>query len=75
MRRALLRLAGAVLLSAAFLAAQPPAPGVATTHLKVGDPAPDFQLPDQNGNAVRLSEYRGKRNVVLAFYVLAFTGG
>jgi cytochrome oxidase Cu insertion factor (SCO1/SenC/PrrC family) len=45
------------------------------THLKVGDMAPDFELPDQNGKMVRLSDFRGKQNVVLAFYVLAFTGG
>jgi len=43
--------------------------------LKVGDHAPDFALPDQNGNVVKLSDYLGKKNVVLAFYVLAFTGG
>lgn len=43
--------------------------------LKVGDRAPDFALPDQNGNVVKLSDYLGKKNVVLAFYVLAFTGG
>lgn len=43
--------------------------------LKVGDKAPDFTLPDQNGNKVKLSEFEGKKNVVLAFYVLAFTGG
>ncbi len=41
--------------------------------LKPGDPAPDFALPDQNGNLVRLSYFRGKRGVVLAFYVRAFT--
>jgi cytochrome oxidase Cu insertion factor (SCO1/SenC/PrrC family) len=45
------------------------------TSLKVGDLAPDFTLPDQNGKPVRLSDFRGKKNVVLAFYVLAFTGG
>jgi thioredoxin-dependent peroxiredoxin len=43
--------------------------------LKVGDKAPDFTLPDQNGKPVKLSEFLGKKNVVLAFYVLAFTGG
>ncbi len=43
--------------------------------LKVGDTAPDFELPDQNNDKVRLSDFRGKENVVLAFYVLAFTGG
>ena len=43
--------------------------------LNVGDKAPDFTLPDQNGNKVKLSDFLGKKNVVLAFYVLAFTGG
>jgi cytochrome oxidase Cu insertion factor (SCO1/SenC/PrrC family) len=51
---------------------QPAAP---QTQLKVGDRAPDFELTDTEGQKVRLSDYRGKRNVVLAFYVLAFTGG
>jgi cytochrome oxidase Cu insertion factor (SCO1/SenC/PrrC family) len=52
--------------------AQPQAP---KTHLKVGDLAPDFTLPDTKGQPVKLSDFRGKKNVVLAFYVLAFTGG
>lgn len=43
--------------------------------LRVGDKAPDFTLPDQNGKSVSLSQYLGKQNVILAFYVLAFTGG
>ena len=51
---------------------QPSAP---VTHLKVGDTAPDFELTDTEGQKVRLSDFRGKKNVVLAFYVLAFTGG
>ena len=41
----------------------------------VGDPAPDFELVDNNRNKVKLSDFKGKKNVVLAFYVLAFTGG
>ncbi|MBI2821576.1 MAG: redoxin domain-containing protein [Acidobacteria bacterium] len=49
--------------------------GGSTRTLKVGDPAPDFELPDQSGKIVRLSDFKGKKNVVLAFYVLAFTGG
>jgi cytochrome oxidase Cu insertion factor (SCO1/SenC/PrrC family) len=53
-------------------AAKPPAPH---THLKVGDLAPDFTLRDQNNQPVKLSDFRGKKNVVLAFYVLAFTDG
>jgi len=44
-------------------------------ELKVGDRAPDFALPDQQGQVVKLSDFKGKKNVVLAFYVLAFTGG
>ncbi len=42
---------------------------------KVGDTAPDFTLTDQNGNKVTLSSFRGKKNVALAFYIFAFTGG
>ena len=51
------------------------APAAPTTHLKVGDMAPDFKLTDTTGKEVKLSDFRGKKNVVLAFYVLAFTGG
>ena len=54
-------------------ASQPPA--APQTHLKVGDRAPDFELTDTEGQKVKLSDFRGKKNVVLAFYVLAFTGG
>lgn len=43
--------------------------------LKVGDIAPDFTLPSTAGGKVKLSDFRGKNNVVLAFFVLAFTGG
>jgi len=49
--------------------------GAQGAELKVGDQAPDFTLPDQNGKPVTLSSFKGKKNVVLAFYVLAFTGG
>lgn len=43
--------------------------------VKVGDTAPDFTLTDQTGKQVKLSDFRGKKDVVLAFYVFAFTGG
>ena len=57
-------------------AAQPAqTPAVPQTHLKVGDPAPDFTLRDTEGKEVKLSDFRNKKSVVLAFYVLAFTGG
>jgi len=39
-------------------------------EIKVGDNAPDFTLKDQDQKDVKLSEYRGKKNVVLAFYPL-----
>jgi hypothetical protein len=45
------------------------------TSLKVGDLAPDFTLLDNQWKQIHLSDYRGKKNVVLAFYVLAFTEG
>ena len=40
----------------------------------VGDLAPDFELMDQDRNPVRLSSFRGQKNVVVVFYPLAFTG-
>ena len=44
--------------------------------LKVGDEAPDFTLPDQTfKNKVSLHDFKGKKNVALAFYIFAFTGG
>jgi peroxiredoxin Q/BCP len=45
------------------------------TSLKAGDMAPDFTLLDNQWKQIHLSDYRGKKNVVLAFYVLAFTEG
>lgn len=49
-------------------------PAPQRTHLKVGDPAPDFTLPSTTGKFT-LSDYRGKKTVVLAFVSAAFTGG
>ena len=50
-----------------------PAPTV--PKFKVGDMAPDFTLSSTAGTKVKLSDFRGKSNVVLAFYIFAFTGG
>ena len=43
--------------------------------LKVGDAAPEFALRDANRNKVSLVDFKGKKTVVLAFYILAFTRG
>lgn len=48
---------------------------VAKTSLKVGDTAPDFALLSDQWKTVKLSDFHGKKNVLLAVYVLAFTGG
>jgi mycoredoxin-dependent peroxiredoxin len=42
--------------------------------VEVGDQAPDFELQDQYGTPVRLSSFRGAKNVMLVFYPLAFSG-
>ena len=44
--------------------------GDVATEIKVGDAAPDFTLKDQDQKDVKLSDFRGKKNVVLAFYPL-----
>jgi hypothetical protein len=77
-----------LLATAVTAAAQTPTPAPAKTapaaphtNLKVGDKAPDFTLPSTalgpDGKTLRfkLSDFKGKKNVVLAIYVLAFTGG
>lgn len=42
---------------------------------EVGQQAPDFALPVSRDQKVALSDFRGKKKVVLAFYVADFTGG
>lgn len=56
-----------------FLSAQQITPP--KTQLKAGDQAPDFTLPDTTGKPVKLSDFLGKKVVVLAFFPAAFTGG
>jgi peroxiredoxin Q/BCP len=47
----------------------------AADALKAGDAAPDFSLPGSDGKTYKLSEFKGKRAVVLAWFPKAFTGG
>ncbi|MFI8252795.1 peroxiredoxin [Streptomyces filamentosus] len=42
--------------------------------IEVGTKAPDFELKDNHGRTVKLSDFRGEKNVVLLFYPFAFTG-
>jgi peroxiredoxin Q/BCP len=44
-------------------------------ELKPGDVAPEFALPGSDGQTYRLSDLKGKRAVVLAWFPKAFTGG
>lgn len=72
-RMLLLLLLASSMLPACFAADKPaetPPP-----KIKVGDMAPDFTLTDQNGKKVSLHDFKGKKNVALAFYIFAFTGG
>ena len=46
-----------------------------TTGLDIGDPAPDFSLPASDGKTYRLSDFKGKQAVVIAWFPKAFTGG
>ncbi|MEV5434550.1 peroxiredoxin [Streptomyces sp. NPDC052682] len=47
---------------------------MANQVVQVGEKAPDFELKDNHGATVRLSDFRGRQNVVLLFYPFAFTG-
>jgi peroxiredoxin Q/BCP len=68
-------LCSAALLFGMAIASPAQKPEIQHTNLKVGDKAPDFTLLGTDWKPVKLSDYRGKKTVVLAFYVLAFTGG
>jgi cytochrome oxidase Cu insertion factor (SCO1/SenC/PrrC family) len=77
-RRAMKKMLLALLLAASFLPASQAADKPSETpppKIKVGDMAPDFTLQDQKGNKVSLHDFKGKKNVALAFYIFAFTGG
>jgi cytochrome oxidase Cu insertion factor (SCO1/SenC/PrrC family) len=63
-------------LTSAF--AQEPKPAPQPLKIKVGDMAPDFTLLNFDGTGVKpvsLHDFKGKKNVALAFFVFAFTGG
>ena len=67
----------AVILTTVILIAAASGEETVTTPdtLKVGMIAPDFTLKDEEGVARQLSDYLGKKNIVLAFYPKDFTGG
>ncbi len=75
MRKAWLTLLLASTLLPASFAADKPSDTAPPPKIKVGDMAPDFTLTDQNGKKVSLHDFKGKKNVALAFYIFAFTGG
>jgi len=58
----------------ALLAVGLSAAATGAAALDVGDPAPGFQA-DSTLGALDLADYRGKKNVLLAFYYKDFTGG
>src|SRR4051812_940056 len=76
--RALLTMGLVGALTAVTVMAQGAGPNAAPatpTVVKVGDMAPDFSLQGTDGKTHKLSEYRGKTNVVLAWFPKAFTQG
>ena len=60
---------------AAMVTFVPMVPAAASTSPLVGKPAPTFALPSDRGDTVRLADYQGKQNVLLAFFPKAFTPG
>jgi peroxiredoxin len=77
------RLVGILMIMAFSLAsvaafAQDKKKEVEPLKIKVGDAAPDFTLLEYDGNGLKpvsLHDFKGKKNVALAFFVFAFTGG
>jgi peroxiredoxin Q/BCP len=69
----------AALMVAPGISAQTPAPASQASQggpeLKVGDQAPDFTLQASDGKTYKLSDYKGKKAVVLAWFPKAFTSG
>lgn len=65
----------AFLLTAAVLVCFIARPALAADELKVGDAAPDFELVGSDGKTYKLSSFKDKQAVVVAWYPRAFTGG
>ena len=66
------------LIASAQAQSKAPAAAKPAPKLKVGDIAPDFTLKTMTSDGLKdvsLHDYKGKKSVVLAFYVFAFTGG
>jgi peroxiredoxin Q/BCP len=64
------------MLALAALAVSAPVRAADTAaELKVGDMAPDFRLQASDGKTYRLSDFKGKQAVVLAWFPKAFTSG
>lgn len=82
-RKSLTIVAAAAMIGAAGVAALSPAmaapaaapAAAAPVELKVGDAAPDFTLPASDGKTYKLSDFKGKQAVVIAWFPKAFTGG
>jgi len=70
----MIMLAGLVLSCLCWLGTGASAAGAAG-GLKVGDPAPSFRLPGSDGKTHALSDFKGKKAVVIAWFPKAFTGG
>ena len=65
----------ALVLSVLYVVGLALAAPAAAAELKVGDPAPDFALPATDGKTYKLSDFKGKQAVVIAWFPKAFTQG
>ena len=72
-----MRIASMLCLALGFAAlfGRPGAKGQGAPELKPGDPAPAFSLPGSDGKSYSLSDFAGKKAVILAWFPKAFTGG
>ena len=76
--KSMLRFAAAAVslaLAASVIAEEKAKPADPKPKIEVGKPAPDFTLKDEAGKDVKLSSFRGKKNVLIAFYPKDFTSG